>query len=164
MRFVAPSISQHRLQRFHRWAMLWLDWFAAFLEAARAFAPLAPQTQRLAHAWLDPIERLVVGIVILRAAPHVRPLRVRRYGAEHGGAAGLHRAILGVSLRRRLRPKDLDRRIEALRQDIDALVAQLLKRLPRGLTRRRPIRPRPEMRAIALCAGCACAAPLCDSS
>jgi hypothetical protein len=52
--------------------------------------------------------------------------------------AALRRAIIGSALRRALRPKDLRQRIAALTQSIDPLVARLLKRLPRGLTRRRP--------------------------
>jgi phosphate uptake regulator len=47
-------------------------------------------------------------------------------------------------LRRSLRSKDLRQRIERLRQDINALVTRLLDRLPRGLTRRRPIKARRE--------------------
>ena len=43
--------------------------------------------------------------------------------------------------RRALRPKDLHNRIAGLRHNLDKLVAQMLKRIPRALTRRRPIKP-----------------------
>ena len=145
MRFVAEPFTQHRLQRFHRWAMLWLAWFAAFLDTASGFAPLSPQAPRMAHAWLDRIERVIVSIVMLRAAPRVRSIRVRRHGAEPNRSdVSLRRAVIGSAMRRALRPKNLRRRIAALTQNLDALIARLLKRLPRGLTRRRPILARPE--------------------
>ena len=147
MRFVAEPITQHRLQRFHRWAMLWLTWFAAFLDAASGFAPLAPQAQRIAHAWLNRIEHVIVSIVMLRAAPRVRTIRARRHGtAPNRSGVSLRRAVIGSAMRRALRPKDLRRRIAALTQNLDALIARLLKRLPRGLTRRSPIVARPEAR------------------
>lgn len=50
-------------------------------------------------------------------------------------------------MRRALRSKDIRQRIAALTQNLDGLVARLLKRLPRGLTRRRPIIARREARS-----------------
>src|SRR5262249_49943988 len=140
MRFVAEPISDLRLQRFHRWAMLWLKWFVAFLDAAGAFAPISKQAQRIGHRWLDSIERIIVAIVMLRAAPRVRSMKSHRpFALYRLKQRGLHRAIIGSGIRRSLRSKDLRQRIEALTQSIGSLVARLLKRLPRGLTRRRPI-------------------------
>ena len=146
MRFVAEPISDLRLQRFHRWALLWLTWFAGFLDAAGRFAPLAKQAETIGHHWLDRIERVLLAIVMLRAVPRVRPLRDRRTGAQHRLIrSALSRAVVGAKLRRALRPKHLRQRIDALcRADLSALVADILKRLPRGLTRRRPIRTAPE--------------------
>jgi hypothetical protein len=147
MRFVAEPISQHRLSRFHRWAMLWLAWFAAFLDAASGFAPLATQAQTLSHLWLNKIERIIVAVVLLRAAPRVR--RVNRRGgiSEHRrNDSAVTRAVIGAAMRRALRARNLHERIQRLSQDIDTLVARLLKRLPRGLTRRRPIKAHPELR------------------
>jgi len=140
MRFVAEPISNLRLTRFHRWAMLWLQWFAAFLEGAAALAPLSRQAEAVGHRWLDRIERIIFAIVMLRPAPRVRRLAVRKGIPEHRLSRGsLRRAVLGARLRRALRPKHLSQRIEALTQRIDVLVEHLLRRLPRGLTRRRPI-------------------------
>jgi hypothetical protein len=56
---------------------------------------------------------------------------------------------MGSRLRRMLRSRDLHQRIAGLRREIGELVARVLKRLPRGLTRRRPIRARPEQRCVA---------------
>jgi hypothetical protein len=140
MRFVAEPISNLRLQRFHRWAMLWLKWFVGFLDAAGAFAPISVEVEKIGHAWLDRIERVVLAIVMLRAAPRVRWIKARRpFALYRLKQRGMRRAVIGCALRRSLRPKSLRRRIEALTQSIDCLVARLLKRLARGLTRRRPI-------------------------
>lgn len=146
MRFVAQPISDLRLQRFHRWALLWLTWFASFLDAAGAFAPLSMHAEAIGHRWLDRIERVILAIVMLRAAPRVRALRTKRPFALHRlKQSALARAVIGAELRSALRPKGLSQRCETLRRiSISALVARLLKRLPRGLTRRRPIRTRPE--------------------
>jgi hypothetical protein len=146
MRFAAEPISDLRLQRFHRWALLWLTWFAGFLDAAAAFAPLSKHAERIGHLWLDRIERVILAIVMLRAAPRVRALRTKRPFALHRlKQSALARAVIGAKLRRVLRPKGLRQRCDALRRiSISALVARILKRLPRGLTRRRPILARPE--------------------
>jgi hypothetical protein len=148
MRFDAPPISDLRLSRFHRWAMLWLTWLAGFLDEAAAFAPLSAQAKAIAHRWLDQIEWLVGGIVIIRAARQLRRAPPsHRLRAHKLKTKALRRAIFGARLLRRLRAKDLRARIAALRADVGALVAHILKRLPRGLTRRRPIRARREHRA-----------------
>lgn len=147
MRFVAEPISHLRLQRFHRWAMLWLKWFVSFLDAAGALAPLSAQAERIGHFWLDRIERVIVAIVMLRAAPRVRTLCSHRPFAVHRlKQASFSRAVIGAKLRHALRPKGLRARIEALTKSIDGLVTRLLKRLPRGLTRRRPILTAPQAR------------------
>jgi hypothetical protein len=149
MRFNAPPISEHRLHRYHRWMLLWLSWFAAFLEQARAFAPFPAQAIAIAHRWLDPIERLLINIVTLRAAPHVRGNIPARHSPRRRNDTQMLRAIIGSAMRRALRSKDLNQRIAALSLDVDVLVARLLKRLPCGLTRRRPHHARPEPRGIA---------------
>jgi hypothetical protein len=148
MRFNAPPISEHRLNRYHRWMLLWLTWFAAFLNEARAFAPFSAQATRIAHQWLDRIERLLVNIVLLRAAPRVRLNNTPKHSPRRRIGTHMRRAIIGSAMRRALRSKDLNQRIAALSQNVGALVARLLKRLPRGLTRRRPHHARPEARTI----------------
>ena len=128
--------------------MLWLKWFVSFLDGAAALAPLSRQAEAIGHRWLDRIERIIVAIVMLRAAPRVRHLAPRKGVSERRlSRATLRRAVMGAKMRRALRPRDLRQRIEALGQSVDVLVARLLRRLPRGLTRRRPILPRPEQHA-----------------
>lgn len=123
--------------------MLWLAWFGAFLQAAAEFAPLSRHVQEIGHRWLNQIERLVMAIVIYRVSCRVRRPHARKGVAQHRlNQTQLLRAILGGRMRRALRPKDLHARIAALQQNLDALVAQMLRRLPRGLTRRRPIKAR----------------------
>jgi len=166
MRFVAEPISELRLQRFHRWALLWLIWFVGLLDAAAGFAPLTRQAEAIGHAWLDRIERIIVAIVMLRAAPRVRALRTKRAFALHRlKQSALARAVIGAKLRRAFRPKHLRQRIEGLRRiEIAVLVARLLKRLPRGLTRRRPILATPEQGGVSLARSISMPAPAGDTS
>src|SRR5690242_2781536 len=97
MRFVADPFTQHRLQRFHRWALLWLSWFASFLDAAAAFAPLTEQARSIGHLWLDRIERVLVAIVMLRAVRQVRCIKSHRPFAVHRlKQSGLSRAVIGA--------------------------------------------------------------------
>jgi hypothetical protein len=149
MRFNAPPITEHRLQRYQRRVLLWLKWFAAFLREARAFAPFSDQAATIAHQWLDRIERILTSMVMLRAAPYMRFNNTPKHSARRRVETHMRRAIIGSAMRHALRSKDLTQRIAALSQDIDALVARLLERLPRGLTRRRPHRTRREAGPIA---------------
>ncbi|MBI3437167.1 MAG: hypothetical protein HY054_00655 [Proteobacteria bacterium] len=165
MRFIAEPISRHRLSRFHRWAMLWLAWFAAFLEQAGAIAPLSRQAEAIGHVWLNGIERVVLSIVMLRAAPSVRALRARPiHSARRRKDASLRRAVISAALRRTLRPKTLQARIKALSQNLDHLVARLVKRLPRGLTRRRAIKARRTLAPALTAPSGACLASVADTS
>lgn len=147
MRLNAPPISELRLQRYQRWMLLWLKWLAAFLSETERFAPLSCQVTEIAHQWLDKIERLLIDIVLIRAAPRVRTIPTLKHAAHRRAETHMRRAIVGAATRRALRSRRLDQRITALSQAVEALVARLLKRLPRGLTRRRPVRVRPKMGA-----------------
>lgn len=129
--------------------LLWLKWFAAFLVQAGALAPFSRQATQIAHQWLDCIERILVGIVLVRAAKRARTIPGLKHSTHRRTETHMSRAIIGSAMRRALRPKRLDQRIAALSQDVLGLVARLLKRLPRGLTRRRPIRTRPDMCSVA---------------
>jgi hypothetical protein len=164
MRVSAPPISEHRLNRYHRWVLLWLTWFAAFLSEARAVAPFSAEATTIARRWLDRIERLLLSIVILRAAPHVRATGAPKHSPRRRTDTQWRRAVIGSAMRRALRSKDLIQRIAALSQNVDALVQRLLKRLPRGLTRRRPHRTRPEPRHTACAIRCCEAALSADTS
>ncbi|MFT3729174.1 MAG: hypothetical protein QM759_15230 [Terricaulis sp.] len=148
MRFDAPLISNHKLRRRHRWILLWLTWFASFLTAAEDFAPLSAQAIKIAHNWLDCIERRFLSIVIFRAAFELRRIRPGRLGARctRVPRAGVRRAYLGSVVRRAVRAKDLRERIVRLSQDANKLAAHIVRRLRRGLTRIRPIVARPDAR------------------
>lgn len=150
MRFKRPIVSNLRLQRLHRWALLWLTWFAAFLDQAAAFAPFTRQATDAAHQWLDKIERLVIAIVLFRATAAIRLIGKPKHSSRRCNETQLRRAVVGSALRRALKRKSLRQRIAALSQNLDKLVARLVRRLPRGLTRRRPFIARPEPRVLAL--------------
>jgi hypothetical protein len=138
-------VPEHRLKRFHRWAMSWLKDLAALLDSTAILAPLAKSVERIGHAFLDDIEHFVLVLVMLRATPYVRRAPARKRLVDDGRKLrGIARALMGSRIRRQLRPKDLRARIEALSQDIDVLTARLLRRLPCGFTRRRPIQARRE--------------------
>lgn len=114
--------------------MLWLVWFAEFIEAASLDGPLPQNARAVAHAWLDCVERRIFTIILLRCAPRLAPVLPRFYGPGRCRSAFM-RALMGSRLRRRLRAKDTRTRAAALSQDIDALVALQARRLYRGLTR-----------------------------
>src|ERR1700742_123947 len=120
MRNAAQFIPHHRLQWFHHWAMSWLKQLAALLDGAGVMAPLAKSVERISHRFLDDIEHVVLVLVMLRAAPHVRRVPARHGLVDDGRKLrGFARALMGARLRRALRPKDLCARIEALSQDLD---------------------------------------------
>ncbi|MBL8536648.1 MAG: hypothetical protein JNM59_04525 [Hyphomonadaceae bacterium] len=147
MRFAAP-LRPYRLARLHRGAMLWLSGFLAFVARVEMFAPLSRQAATIAHRWLDDIERLVVDIALMRGVPRLRH-NVRRMHARRRPEVGFMRAVLGAKLRRRFRSRDVRQRIDALREGADVLMARLLRRLPCGLTRRRPIPTRKQAPPLA---------------
>ena len=134
-----PIPSELRLQRYQRWMLLWLRWFTAFLDAVEAFAPLSAEARAIAHCWLDRVERALISLVLLRVVPRIRARNSPRHSAYRRKEAALWRALVGSRLRQTLRAKDLRQRIAVLSQNIEPLVARLLRRIPRGLTRRRPI-------------------------
>ncbi|MFT3726489.1 MAG: hypothetical protein QM759_01495 [Terricaulis sp.] len=127
--------------------MLWLKGFTAFLAAAQEFAPFTQQAERIAHRWLDHVERGLLSLVILHAHKLIRPQHAPQHSSRRRKQRQLWRALVGVSLRRAVRGRTLAQRIAALSQNIAPLVERLAKRIPRGLTRRRPFVACPEMRA-----------------
>lgn len=124
--------------------LAWLDWLGAnadFWDVIRDYA----------HANLTLIARAIVAIILLRIAPRIRTPRRPRFvqhgprpsWLQEGGKGGLMRAMTGAHLRRALRAKNIPARIAAVLKvlrDLDAHVASALRRLRRGLTRRRAIR------------------------
>lgn len=163
MHFKPPAISARRLERTLCAALAWLADLAELAEAFAGLASMPREAQRLAHGVVDYFERIICAVAILRAAAHVRFLpRHRRAPLARRG--GLVRAILGSALRRRLRHRSLRTRIQALRLGAVGLAERIAKRLPRGLTRRRPILPKPSSASPALGNMPATATEIADSS
>ncbi len=152
MQTLKPRFSPLRLTRLHRWAMLWLTWFAAFLDGVAAHGRMSRDIEAAAHLLLDRAERLLVSLAIIEAAPRVRTIAPLKHSPRARKRRGWRRALLGSRLRRRLRPRALKARIEALRIALATLVGQILRRLPRGFTRRRPFST---SEALTTCAGAA---------
>lgn len=101
----------------------------------------------------------------LCCAPRVRALRPSRtFVHRRRNDTSLIRAIIGSAMRRSLRSKNLHGRIKALTQSVDLLVERLLRRLPRGLTRRRPIIALHEASATGLAEICRPSAAPADTS
>ncbi|MBK6703480.1 MAG: hypothetical protein IPG56_06735 [Caulobacteraceae bacterium] len=107
MRSNAPAITELRLQRFHRWALLWLKWFAAFLNAASAHTPITGQAAKVAHQWLARVEAVLISIVLVRAGARVRPVSTLKHSARRRIETHMARAIIGSAMRRSLRPRRL---------------------------------------------------------
>jgi hypothetical protein len=127
------------------------------LNEAGPMAPLAREVERIGHLMLNNVERFVLSLAMVRAAPFVRQAQPRKGVVEHSRKRGFQRALMGARLRRLLRRKDLRARIDALCQDLETLATLLLKRLPCGLTRRHPILAQRDTDMLALL--CALLAP-----
>lgn len=129
-----PSISHHRLSRLALWAGLWLARLAALLFGGAYEAPMIDRiTQRFS--------RIVRGIIFLRVAMAMPRLRQQRRPWPLRTLVAERRAVFGSAVRRALRGRTLAERIAKLREvmtNIDAVCARLLRRLRRGLSRRRP--------------------------
>ena len=141
--------------------LLWLKWVASFLSYARGFAPLSRSATIIAHHWLDGVERALFRVILCRIALRIRTIPKLRHAAQARIETHFMRALIGSRMRRAFRSCDLNQRIAALSQDVGGLVSQVLKRIPRGFTRRRPCRAHPEPRPGAratLGAAAACAA------
>jgi hypothetical protein len=103
---------------------------------------MSGEAKAIAHRWLDRIAHVVLSLAIARAAAQLRPAPRRRAHELGDRRPGKRRAIVGSRLRRRLRHDDLRLRIARLSQAIDTLAATIVRRLPRGLTRRSARRSR----------------------
>lgn len=140
-----PPISEHRLSRLTLWAGLWLARLAALLLGeGRVPAVIEQGVARFS--------RIVRGVIMLRVAAAMPPLRQMRRPWPLRTLTAQRRAVFGSAVRRILRARTLAERIAKLRAfaaNIDAICERLLRRLQRGLTRRRPRQWRPEC-ALAL--------------
>ncbi|MBX3511099.1 MAG: hypothetical protein KF700_07850 [Hyphomonadaceae bacterium] len=139
MRALAAS-ERPTAQRYQRWRLLvwlWLLRMAAILCCAGRGA-----TERQ-HAY-----RAVRNLILVRAVQLAAPIARRRKGGPPRRAPRVNilRAAFGSALRKRLRGGAAGQTVAALfraLQDIEALARHIVRRLLRGLTRLRPLRPRP---------------------
>lgn len=137
--------SEHRLARLTTWLMLWIA------KAAAVLGLLAPTEAR---AWLAARTRETLTILVLRAIRRVpAPARRRGYrrAAPPGAAMRLKectlRAVVGRTLRHAVRGRSLAAKIEALRlllRDAPRVIAAIERRLRRGFTKLRTLRPAPQ--------------------
>jgi hypothetical protein len=134
-----PIITAHRLARLNAWARLWLAWVVGL------FAAWWSRGERIGARDLDQLAHRVGRIVVVNAAARFAPPPKSRH--RHGRLQRVRvRTILGARLRRAMRGKDAPSRLFAIltvMRDLDRVVALLLKRLPRGLTRLRAVLPLP---------------------
>jgi hypothetical protein len=129
------SISQHSLARLKTWAGLWLQWFASVV-----FTWI---DERTARGLLKSHGRVIGYLVFMHACAHVLPKARRRFAPHHlrrrAAPTGVLRAWMGPELRRALRGRCVAAHFFALltaMRDFESLVARMVKRLKRGLTRR----------------------------
>jgi hypothetical protein len=153
MKTSSRFIPDHRLARLVRWGEAVLAWLAAII-----VADATPQ-RRHHHrcAMLELMPRFIECLLVLRAATLARIAPRKRTARPANAPAGFTRrtpsrsqtlrAAIGLSMRRRLRPRDLAARfhiwLDAL-TNLDAYAAPLAARAKRRLTRLRaiiPVRP-----------------------
>ena len=154
MKTSSRFISDHRLARLIRWGEAVLAWLAAILITDAQPKPRhGPRC-----AMLDLMPRFIECLLVLRASNLVFPRPPARHTTRPRNAppgftrraptrTQTLRAAVGLSMRRRLRPRDLCARFaiwfEALR-NLDAFAAPLVRRARRRLTRLSaliPVRP-----------------------
>jgi hypothetical protein len=128
------AISQHSLARLKTWAGLWLQWFASVV-----FTWIDEHTAR---ALLKSHGRTIGYLVFMHACARVLPKARGRFTPHHMrrrvSPSGVLRAWMGPELRRALRGRDVVSHFFALltaMRDFESLVARMIKRLKRGLTR-----------------------------
>ena len=161
-----PIISDHRLGRF-----LTVVWLRLMRMAGKLLLGEAPYREEL-----NAISRFVAAFLIIRAARAIGAKHTRGAARPANAAPGFvrrklptpfacNRAIAGSKLRRQLRGRSAFAHVSALIRailNLDALTAQLVKRLKRRLTRLRPL---VLVHAYAeACAGAAALGPCADDS
>lgn len=140
MRAAPAPDNAKRFQRLVTYAWLWLLAWAVILCADDG------------SRWRARARRGVRNLILLRAAAliGVRPRPRHRHAPPPGFSRAdvipcgrILRAAFGAELRRRLRARGAGQALAAVfraLQDIEQLARAIAKRLPRGLTRLRPIR------------------------
>lgn len=140
MRLSPPSpLSAHRLARLNAWARLWVIWVVGMCARFWDGGWRVRDLDHLARgaATLVVVNYLAQGIVYKRAKHRhgrINPMRMR--------------TLIGALLRHAMQGRDWRGRLMAIFtavRDLDRHVAQLTRRLRRGLSRLRVIDPAPEL-------------------
>lgn len=139
MRVQTVPITPQRFARLLLGAWLWLLKYALFLCVAQTAEP-----------WRRKAQRGVRDLILLRAATLMAKRRPRaRYRPTpppdfaRAPSPNILRAVCGAYVRKRLRARSPGAAVAAIMaalQDIEALARRIVRRLPRGLTRIRPLR------------------------
>lgn len=157
---ITPLLSNHRLARFTTWARLWLAWMAGALFQF-AQGPLKDAARRN----IADMAKIVECLILIGAAKRLPERRRIVGGPPRKRGWSPIRTVLGSRLHRRLRGRDLGKRVASLIEivrDMDRVIAQAVRRIRRGFTRRRGSVRAP---ALAMFAACLFATPaLADSS
>ncbi|WP_395648012.1 hypothetical protein [Terricaulis sp.] len=130
----ATAVSDRTLTRLTLWALLWLAQILAWVAFDEGPGKSFIETQ------LRRIARAVESIILIRVLKRWRMRRRPRPWLPARPDAW-RRAAVGSALRRALRGRDMDARLAALSTalaNLDRWVAQLLRRLRHGLSRRAP--------------------------
>lgn len=140
----ATIISRHAAARLTHWATLWLAWFAGVFLTWFSGAP----SRRDANRCLDKAARTLGFLFVAQAAARMPapPRSKHRHGKLKRRALG--RALIGSRLRHALRRRgDAYAHLVALLtawRDRERHIRKLIRRLRRGLSRRRAIAPKIE--------------------
>jgi hypothetical protein len=149
MHIVKRPLSKHHRARLIAWTLAMLTWMTSVLFAGAPFTD-RHERRRRAHMSLDRLERMVIMLIVSRARDFICERPRRKFTTVRRGHTllrpGMLRALVGSSLRKTLRRKDVRERMTVLLyaiRNIDLYAAPLAKRLRRGLTKRWPIGPTP---------------------
>lgn len=133
------SINLSRHKRLLLWARLYLAWLGEFVAGAFAqFRATRALNAPIRHT-LDYIARIILCALFTQAALAARlPRGHARWYGDPPKRTALVRAMIGSQLRRMLRQGDASARIatiSALLRDPARVIAELMKRYERGLTK-----------------------------
>jgi hypothetical protein len=141
--------TSHKRRRLALWTLTVLQWIAAVLFAGKQIT-LRQLAQRWPRISLERLTRTVIKLIIVRAGELARrrpPKRLRFWNRGRDLRRDhIVRSLLGSSLRRALKHKDLATRIARLigvLRNLDAYAQRLALRFKRGLTRLWAIPPAP---------------------
>lgn len=170
MRLAAPSPkSPRRLARIATCLRLGLTWVLAVVTAVFGEGPIARQFERDMRGTFDKAARALANLILIHASARFGPRVIARVYAPPAKARRTpwKRAAIGSALRCALRGKNARDRIAtliAIARDPEAAVVALLKRLPKGLTRRRVFDLAPHPAPAPACAAAALNCARADTS